>query len=100
MTRSCVAVRHVAFEDLGLLGPLVSARGYEVRYHDAGIERFDADTLVRPDLVIVLGGPIGVYEGDAYPFIKDEIAAVAARIESNRPILGICLGAQMMAAAL
>jgi GMP synthase (glutamine-hydrolysing) len=100
MTRSCVAVRHVAFEDLGLLGPLVSARGYEVRYHDAGIERFDADTLVRPDLVIVLGGPIGVYEGDAYPFIKDEIAAIAARIESNRPILGICLGAQMMAAAL
>jgi GMP synthase (glutamine-hydrolysing) len=100
MTRSCIAVRHVAFEDLGLLGPLVSARGYEVRYHDAGVAPFDANTLIAPDLVIVLGGPIGVYESETYPFIADEIAAVAARIHSNKPILGICLGAQMMAAAL
>ncbi len=100
MIKSCVAVRHVAFEDLGLLGPLVSARGYDIRYHDAGIEPFDAETLVAPDLVIVLGGPIGVYEIETYPFITDEIAAVAARLHSNKPILGICLGAQMMAAAL
>ncbi len=100
MTKSCVAVRHVAFEDLGLLGPLVSARGYDVRYHDAGVEPFDADTLIAPDLVIVLGGPIGVYETETYPFIVDEIAAIAARVHSNKPILGICLGAQMIAAAL
>ena len=100
MPKACFAVRHVAFEDLGLLGPLVAARGYDVRYHDAGIERFDSDTLIAPDLVIVLGGPIGVYEADAYPFITGEIAAIAARIASNKPILGICLGAQMMAAEL
>ncbi|MGA3307819.1 MAG: glutamine amidotransferase [Xanthobacteraceae bacterium] len=100
MIKQCLAVRHVAFEDLGLLGPLVAAHGYGVRYHDAGIQPFDAETLVAPDLVIVLGGPIGVYEREAYPFITDEIAAIAARIESNKPILGICLGAQIMAAAL
>jgi GMP synthase (glutamine-hydrolysing) len=100
MTRSCLAVRHVAFEDLGLLGPLVSARGYQIHYHDAGIDSFAADTLVGPDLVIVLGGPIGVYETDAYPFISGEIAAVAARLQAGKPTLGICLGAQMMAAAL
>ena len=100
MTRSCLAVRHVAFEDLGLLGPLVSALGYDIRYHDAGIERFDARTLLSADLVVVLGGPIGVYECETYPFVTDEIAAVAARLHSNKPILGICLGAQMMAAAL
>jgi GMP synthase (glutamine-hydrolysing) len=90
----------VAFEDLGLLGPLVSARGYEIRYHDAGIERFGAETLAAPDLLIVLGGPIGVYECETYPFLSDEISAIAARIEANKPILGICLGAQLMAAAL
>lgn len=100
MSKSCVAVRHVAFEDLGLLAPLISARGYNVRYHDAGIEAFDAETLVAPDLVIVLGGPIGVYEAETYPFVSGEIAAVAARLRSNKPMLGICLGAQMMAAAL
>jgi len=100
MIKKCLAVRHVAFEDLGLLGPLLAARGYDVHYLDAGVQPFDPETLIAPDLVIVLGGPIGVYERDAYPFIGEEIAAVAARIESNKPILGICLGAQLMAAAL
>jgi GMP synthase (glutamine-hydrolysing) len=100
MTKTCLAVRHVAFEDLGLLGPLVAARGYGVRYHDAGVQPFDVATLLAPDLLIVLGGPIGVYERDAYPFMTDEIAAIAARMEADKPLLGICLGAQMMAAAL
>ena len=100
MIKKCLAVRHVAFEDLGLLGPLVAARGYGVRYHDAGIQPFDAETLLAPDLLIVLGGPIGVYERDSYPFIADEVAAIAVRLEADKPMLGICLGAQMMAAAL
>jgi GMP synthase (glutamine-hydrolysing) len=100
MTKSCLAVRHVDFEDLGLLGPLISARGYDIHYHNAGIERFDAGTLLAPDLVIVLGGPISVHEFETYPFVIDEIAAVTARLQANKPILGICLGAQMMAAAL
>lgn len=100
MTKTCLAVRHVAFEDLGLLGPLVGSRGYGVRYHDAGVQPFDAQTLLAPDLLIVLGGPIGVYERDAYPFIADEVAAIAARLAADKPTLGICLGAQMMAAAL
>jgi GMP synthase (glutamine-hydrolysing) len=100
MPKSCLAVRHVAFEDLGLLDPLVSVRGYQIHYHDAGIDAFSADALVAHDLVIVLGGPIGVYETEAYPFIGGEIAAVAARLHAGKPTLGICLGAQMMAAAL
>jgi GMP synthase (glutamine-hydrolysing) len=100
MTKTCLAVRHVAFEDLGLLGSLVTSRGYRVRYHDAGVQPFDAETLLAPDLLIVLGGPIGVYERDAYPFIGDEVAAIAARLAADKPMLGICLGAQMMAAAL
>jgi GMP synthase (glutamine-hydrolysing) len=98
--KTCLAVRHVAFEDLGLLGPLLAARGYDVRYHDAGIEGFDSATLAAPDLLIVLGGPIGVYECETYPFLTDEIAAIAARLRSGKPMLGICLGAQLMAAAL
>jgi len=100
MTHSCVAIRHVAFEDLGLLRPLLGARDYDVRCHDAGTEAFATDALLAPDLVIVLGGPIAVYETEAYPFIADEIAAIAARLAANKPTLGICLGAQMMAAAL
>jgi len=99
-TKSCLAVRHVAFEDLGLLDALLTDRDYAIRYHEAGVERFDAEGLVRPDLVIVLGGPIGVYEAEIYPFVAAEIAAIARRLDAGKPMLGICLGAQMMAAAL
>ena len=100
MSKTCLAVRHVAFEDLGVLGPLVSSRGYGVCYHDAGVQPFDAETLLTPDLLIVLGGPIGVYEQETYPFIIAEIAAIAARLDADKPMLGICLGAQLMAVAL
>jgi len=98
--KTCLAVRHVAFEDLGLLAALLAARGYDVRWLEAGVDPIPAAALAGPDLVVVLGGPIGVYEADAYPFIADEIAAIAVRLTSNKPMLGICLGAQMMAAAL
>src|SRR6202167_3414078 len=98
--KTCLAVRHVAFEDLGLLAALLAARGYGVRWLEAGVDPIPAAALVEPDLVVVLGGPIGVYEADTYPFIAAEIAAIAARLTSNKPMLGICLGAQMMAAAL
>src|ERR1700692_4587638 len=67
-----LAVRHVAFEDLGLLGPLVSSRGFGVRYHDAGVQPIDVETLLAPELLILLGGPIGVYEGATHPFIAAE----------------------------
>jgi GMP synthase (glutamine-hydrolysing) len=100
MSKICLAVRHVAFEDLGLLTPLLVNRGYEIRYHEAGVDRFAADTLLPPDLVVVLGGPIGVYEADTYPFITSEVAAIAARLHADKPLLGVCLGAQMMASAL
>ncbi len=100
MPKTCLAVRHVAFEDLGLLGPLLAARGYDVRYLEAGVEPLEPNTLVAPELVVVLGGPIGVYEAETYPFITDEVAAVAVRLRANKPMLGICLGAQIMAAAL
>jgi GMP synthase (glutamine-hydrolysing) len=100
MSKTCLAVRHVAFEDLGLLAPLIAARGYEIRYHEAGVQRFEADGLLAHDLVVVLGGPIGVYEADTYPFVTGEVAAIAARLQAGKSLLGICLGAQMMAAAL
>jgi GMP synthase (glutamine-hydrolysing) len=99
-TKSCLAVRHVAFEDLGLLGALLADRGYDIRHHEAGVDRFDAESLLAPDLVVVLGGPIGVYETETYPFVAEEVAAIARRLDAGKPMLGICLGAQMMAAAL
>jgi len=98
--RTCLAVRHVAFEDLGLLDGLLNERGYAIRWLEAGVDAIDAALAVEPDLVVVLGGPIGVYEVATYPFIAAEVAALAARLQADKPTLGVCLGAQLMAAAL
>lgn len=96
----CVAIRHVAFEDLGLLAPQLGERGFAVRYREAGLDVIAPTSLIAPDLVVILGGPIGVYEEDLYPFLRDELAAIRARLDAGRPTLGICLGAQLMAKAL
>jgi GMP synthase (glutamine-hydrolysing) len=100
MSKTCLVLAHVAFEDLGLLSPLIRERGYEIRYLQAGVDRIEAAALVEAALAVILGGPIGVYETASYPFIIDEIAAIRTRLAAERPTLGICLGAQLMAAAL
>jgi len=100
MPRRALAVRHVLFEDLGILEELLVRRGYEVAYVEAGVDPFTPALALEPDLLVVLGGPIGVGDVERYPFLADEIAAVRARLESGAATLGICLGAQLMAAAL
>lgn len=97
--RRVAAIRHLAFEDLGLFGEVLPSLGWQVVYHDAGLDDLNAP-LGEADLVVVLGGPIGVYESDRYPFLKAELAALERRLAAGRPTLGICLGAQLMAAAL
>lgn len=100
MSHTALAIRHVAFEDLGVLGPLLTERGYAIRYLDAGIDPIDTTTLSSADLVIVLGGPIGVYETERYPFLIHERMTIAARLALRKPTLGICLGAQLISQAL
>ena len=100
VSRTCLVLGHVAFEDLDLLAPIITEHGYDVRYLQAGIDPIHVAELGAPDLLVVLGGPIGVYEADTYSFIRDEIAGISARLEADKPVLGICLGAQLMAASL
>jgi GMP synthase (glutamine-hydrolysing) len=99
-TRRALALSHVTFEDLGTFAAPLRARGFEIENLNASQARFPLSQADSCDLLIVLGGPIGVYDQQNYPFLKDEIALIARRIESRKPILGICLGAQLMAAAL
>lgn len=98
--RSAVALRHVAFEDLGLLSSVLDREGWDVAFCDAAIDDVSHRSIEDTDLLIVLGGPIGVYETDAYPFLTREIALLERRLARGRPTLGICLGGQLMAQAL
>jgi GMP synthase (glutamine-hydrolysing) len=96
---TAAVIRHVAFEDLGVLAPVLAARGIELRYHEAGVDDLDAIAHEEPDLLIVLGGPIGVYDEPLYPFLAGEIALIERRLSAGAPTLGICLGAQLIAKA-
>lgn len=99
MTQTALAIRHVAFEDLGSLEPVLGSAGYEVNYLEAGQDPLH-DPLLDTDLLILLGGPISVNDADVYPFLPDVQAALRKRLQLARPTLGICLGAQLIAAAL
>lgn len=98
--KTAVAIRHVAFEDLGSFASVLSQRGWALRYLEAGVDRLDDFDPAKPDLLVMLGGPIGAYEEASYPFIRDELSLLQRRLQADRPTLGICLGAQMMARAL
>jgi GMP synthase (glutamine-hydrolysing) len=98
MSKSALILRHLAFEDLGSFGPVLDEEGYRINHVEAGIDALPDSR--DPDLVVVLGGPIGVNDADAYPCMKTERDWLAPRLVSRRPTLGICLGAQLMAAAL
>jgi GMP synthase (glutamine-hydrolysing) len=100
MARRCLVYRHVAFEDLGTFAPELVRAGYAIRYREMGVDAPDPREAAEADLLVVLGGPIGVYETGAYPFLTGEIAAIAARLNAAGPTLGICLGHQLIAAAL
>ena len=97
--KRAVAIRHVAFEDLGSWeGPL--ARHYHIRYVDASHPSLYGLKNEEIDLLVVLGGPIGVYQEQDYPFIRQEVSLLEQRLKLDLPTLGICLGSQLMARAL
>jgi GMP synthase (glutamine-hydrolysing) len=98
--RRALVLSHVTFEDLGTFESPLRARGFEIENLNASQAGFPLPQANSCDLLIVLGGPIGVYDHADYPFLNDEIALIARRLDARKPILGICLGAQLMAAAL
>jgi GMP synthase (glutamine-hydrolysing) len=75
-------------------------RDFTIHILDAATAKFPVPEIQNSDLMVVLGGPIGVYDADAYPFLTGEIDAIRQRLGAAKPTLGICLGAQLMAAAL
>jgi GMP synthase (glutamine-hydrolysing) len=98
--KTAIAWRHLAFEDLGLIEPWLATRGWDVRYRDMGVDGPVPADVRDADLLVVLGGPIGAEDDARYPFLGEEVRLIRERLDSGRPLLGICLGAQLMARAL
>lgn len=100
MAKSALILQHVSFEGPGVLADVLARQGYTSTLHDASTAPIDTLDPLGPDLLIVLGGPIGVYDDHIYPFLRSELKLIEKRLTAKRPILGICLGAQLIAHAL
>ncbi|SIO54888.1 type 1 glutamine amidotransferase [Chitinophaga niabensis] len=91
--------QHVTFEGLGYIADWAKAKGHTVtvtKWYEAPIP----PALEDLDMLIVMGGPMGVYEEDLHPWLSTEKEFIRRAIAAGKPVLGICLGSQLIAAAL
>ena len=93
-------LQHEPFEKLGIIADALRSAGVSYEY----IRTFEGQPAPRHmtgvDGLIVMGGSMGVYEHHWYPFLLDEIKLIETAIEEGKPVLGVCLGSQMLATAL
>jgi GMP synthase (glutamine-hydrolysing) len=95
--KSILVLQHVPHETLGTLESHFTGAGFPCRY--LGLfshvpERLDLDEAAG---LVVLGGPMNVDEVDQYPFLGPEVGWIREAIDREIPVLGICLGAQLLA---
>ncbi len=90
-----VVIQHEQHEDAGLLGPELTKVGFTLVRRFRAVERVDLDA----ELVVILGGSMSVAEVSQHPFLQTELAFLSERLALERPCLGICLGAQLLAAS-
>jgi len=93
-------LQHHPVENLGTIADALEAAALAWQY-----VRVNEGQPVPRDMkgaggLIVMGGPMGVYQTERYPWLRDEMALINDSIKRNIPVLGICLGAQILAAAL
>ena len=95
-----LVLRHVQAEGLGLLANVLREHGIHHRYLD--LPRGDPAPKDLRGLggLVVLGGPMAVYEAERHPFLRQESTLVERALTAGRPVLGVCLGAQLIASVL
>lgn len=99
-TRKALIIRHVPYEGVAGYRQPIETAGYHVDRIDVTDPAFASLDLRDHDLLIMMGGPMGVYEQDRYPWIACQLRRLRLRLEADLPTLGVCFGAQMIAAAL
>lgn len=95
-----LAIRHVHVENLGLLEPILKDMAFELDYMDTAQGEKLKRSLKDYSLVVVLGGYMGAYEEDLYPFLSYEFRLIEEALKLDIPLIGICLGSQMLAKVL
>lgn len=92
-------LQHVPFEGLGAIAGWAAARGHET----AAVRLFAGEPPPEPadfGMLVVLGGPMNVDDDDRYPFLTPEKRALGRALDAGTPVVGVCLGAQLLARVL
>ncbi len=91
--------QHVEFEGLGLIKEWAKERGHKIS-STKFYEKYNIPNTNDYDALIIMGGSMSVHDEEIYPWLKKEKQHIKQAIENKKPILGICLGAQLIADAL
>lgn len=98
--KKLLVFQHVAHEILGTLNPLLKRAGFRIRYVNFGRHPDAAPSLEGYHGLVVLGGPMSVYQDRQFPHLGVEMRLIEDALKRNLPVLGICLGAQLIAKTL
>jgi GMP synthase (glutamine-hydrolysing) len=98
MHEKILAIQNAPGEHLGFFADILEEQGISFEYSKP--YKDDIPPINSYTKLIILGGPMGVYEAERYPFLKREVEYIRAAIKRRMPVLGVCLGAQLMAHAL
>lgn len=94
-----VVLQHVPFEGPAAIESWFASRGHRVAINRRWFGEEVPDTAAV-DVLVVMGGPMSANDADQYPWLEPEISAIGAAIDAGVPVLGVCLGAQLIARAL
>lgn len=98
--RPWLVIRHVEQEHIGTMAATFERLGLDYRYLDVYRGEPVPENFTGQGGLIVMGGPMGVYEADRYPFLAAEMRLIQKAAQASMPVLGICLGSQLIAGAL
>jgi GMP synthase (glutamine-hydrolysing) len=98
--RDVLVLQHVGCETLGAIEGALTAAGFRARYVRAFLGESVPETLGDAAGLVVMGGPQSVYEQDQFPYLCAEMKLMERALKEQRPVLGTCLGSQLLAATL
>jgi GMP synthase-like glutamine amidotransferase len=93
-------LQHVSFEGPGMITDWAKMQEYPFRYTYLFENEIGYPDMTAFDMLIIMGGPMGVYEEAQWPWMKAEKAFIRQAVEAGKIVLGICLGSQLLAEAL